>query len=66
MAITLTPSNVNKYLAEVLASLNEGKIDQLKARNDIAQALTLAAFDKDDDFKSYISVDEFKARWKLK
>jgi hypothetical protein len=63
MSITLNQIQVNQYLEAVLNAFKDGQLDDRKARNELAQALTMAAIDNEVDLSPYMMVESLQKRW---
>lgn len=63
--IRINQKNLDAYLEAVLDAYKSDKISWMQARNDIANALTMAALDNLDGFRQYILVVSFKQRWQI-
>jgi hypothetical protein len=49
----------------MLEAFKSDKISSMQARNDVANALTMAALDELNQFREYILVPSFKQRWQI-
>lgn len=63
--ITINQKNLDAYIEAVLDAYKSDKILWKQARNDFANALTMAAIDNLDQFREYILVPKFKERWQI-
>ncbi|AWZ01282.1 MAG: hypothetical protein NXH87_08155 [Rhodobiaceae bacterium] len=65
MALKLSDADhgaMDVYINTILDAYRDGEISQLKARSDLAHAITAAAIDN-EDFKQYIRLDALD-KWK--
>ena len=63
MAINVDQSELNAYLEAVLEAFKDGKLNASQARNDVAQAVSMAAIDNVSHFEAFIKVAALKSRW---
>ena len=58
--IRINQKNLDAYLEAMLKAYMSSKISSMQARNDVANALTMAALDELEQFRDYILVLSFK------